>query len=400
MTVIIKDLKRPKLSLSNFGPIRGADVDFGDLTVIVGPQATGKSLFLQTLKLLIDRDHIHDTFEDHSMSFKADPSVFLDAYYGRGMSSVWTNKSQLSWGSKEVDLLDLARPSKSPERYEKLFYVPAQRVMSLPGGVSQNFGQFNFGDPYTLRAFSGAVHGLIQQEFATRGELFPAPNRLNSTLRQPIEDHLFGGNRLIIDDKDYTKRVALQVKGAKESLGFLSWSAGQREFTPMLLGIYWLCTVTPRRKSGETVSETIDWVVIEEPEMGLHPKAIEAVLLLVLELLRRGYRVVISTHSPVVLEMVWALTQFRRLRADESAVRGLFGMGAVPASKELAAAALKKSYKTYFFDRTNRAVDISSLDPFAESNSEAEWGGLSGFASRTNEAVAKAVNRAEFRKRR
>ena len=28
------------------------------MTVIVGPQATGKSIFLQTLKLVLDRDHI------------------------------------------------------------------------------------------------------------------------------------------------------------------------------------------------------------------------------------------------------------------------------------------------------------------------------------------------------
>ena len=35
--------------------------------------------------------------------------------------------------------------------------------------------------------------------------------------------------------------------------------------------------------------------------MGLHPQAILSVMLLVLDLLRRGYRVAISTHSPLVL---------------------------------------------------------------------------------------------------
>ena len=58
-----------KLSLKSVGPIQSADVAFGDLTVIVGPQATGKSIFLQTLKLVLDRDHIHDTFKHHSLVF-------------------------------------------------------------------------------------------------------------------------------------------------------------------------------------------------------------------------------------------------------------------------------------------------------------------------------------------
>ena len=41
--------------------------------------------------------------------------------------------------------------------------------------------------------------------------------------------------------------------------------------------------------------------------MGLHPQGIATAMLLVLELLRRGYKVVLSTHSTVVLDMVWAL---------------------------------------------------------------------------------------------
>jgi predicted ATP-dependent endonuclease of OLD family len=42
------------LRVSNLGPIKDASLEFGDLTVLVGPQATGKSLFLQLLKLLFD----------------------------------------------------------------------------------------------------------------------------------------------------------------------------------------------------------------------------------------------------------------------------------------------------------------------------------------------------------
>lgn len=392
--------KSYRLVLDHIGPIKHADVEFGDLTVIVGPQATGKSIFLQTLKLLIDREHIHDMFQHHSMSFNGSPDAFLEGYFGRGMAGAWGKQSSISWNGKPATFHEYAAPTRSRVRHERLFYIPAQRVMSLPSGVSQNFGQFNYGDPYALRAFSDAVHDLIQNEFGARGELFPAPNKLNDTLRKPISDHLFGGNTLIVDDKDFTKRLALNVPGQKSALGFLSWSAGQREFTPMLMGVYWLCSGPTKRRTGATVAETIEWVVIEEPEMGLHPQGIAAVLLLVLELLRKNYRVVLSTHSTVVLEMVWALQEFKKLQGTEADVRALFELSASPKAKELGATALTKDYQVYFFDRDKAVRDISHLSPGADDDAEAEWGGLSGFSSRTNSAIAGAVNRAALRPRR
>lgn len=129
--------------------------------------------------------------------------------------------------------------------------------------------------------------------------------------------------------------------------------------------------------------------------MGLHPQAIAAVLLLVLELLRRGYRVVISTHSPVVLEMVWALQEFKNLKADDSSVRELFDLPASAKAKELGVEALKKDYRVYFLGRESAAADISHLDPGAAQETEASWGGINGFSISTNRAIANAVNKAE-----
>jgi energy-coupling factor transporter ATP-binding protein EcfA2 len=388
------------LTVQKFGPLTDADVSFGDLSIIVGPQATGKSLFLQTLKLLIDRDQIHDKFARHNMSFGGRDEAFLDAYFGRGAAGGWSPRSAMSFNGEPSTLDELARPSRGKKRYERLFYVPAQRVMSLPSGVSQNFGTFNFGDPYSLRSFSDTVHDLIQNEFAANGELFPAPDRLNTTLRQAISEHLFGRASLVVDDSEFTKRLALVVPGQKKPLSFLSWSAGQREFTPMLMGLYWLCAATQKRKSGSSAKETIDWVVIEEPEMGLHPKGIQAVLLLVLELLRRGYRVVVSTHSPVVLELIWALQEFKKLHADETNVRKLFDLPASAYTRDLANNTLSKEYRVYYFDRSGKSHDISQLDPCADEVDEAEWGGLVGFASRVNTEIARAVNEADMKQRR
>ena len=40
-----------KFIIKNFGPIKDVSLDFGDLTILVGPQASGKSI-----ALLIDTD--------------------------------------------------------------------------------------------------------------------------------------------------------------------------------------------------------------------------------------------------------------------------------------------------------------------------------------------------------
>lgn len=391
----------PRLVIDKLGPIESADVEFGDLTVVVGPQATGKSIFLQTLKLVLDRDHIHDTFRRHSVSFGGDAAAFLGGYYGKGMSAAWTDDSSLHWNGQALTLPGLARPSSSKKgRYERLFFIPAQRVMSLAGGVPQNFRSFSYGDPYTLRYFAEAVRIFLEEEFGTKGELFPQSNRLNDVLRRPIGADIYGEGTLESEVKDFSPRMELRVPGHEEGLPFLAWSAGQREFTPLLLGLYWLCPVAiSQRRSGEDKAETIEWVVIEEPEMGLHPKGIATVLLLVLELLRRGYRVVVSTHSTVVLDLVWALRELQSLDGTEADVRSLFGLAKNSYTTRLARTALGKEYRTYFFDRHRRVQDISSLDPGAASRDEAEWGGLSGFASRVGEVLTAAVNRHEARSR-
>jgi hypothetical protein len=133
----------------------------------------------------------------------------------------------------------------------------------------------------------------------------------------------------------------------------------------------------------------VEWVVLEEPEMGLHPRAISAVLFLVLELLNRGYRVCISTHSPHVLDLVWALRVLIEHKAPPEVVRKLFAVAASPASIEMAAAILQKKLKVYSFNRDGRPVtDISRLDPDSASPEELSWGGLTEFSARTADVVA------------
>jgi hypothetical protein len=131
---------------------------------------------------------------------------------------------------------------------------------------------------------------------------------------------------------------------------------------------------------------------LEELEMGLHPRAISVVLLLVFELVARGYRVCLSTHSPQVLDAIWALKHLRENHAGAEALLNIFEAPNSPPMHKLANSVMEKTVKVHYFNReTGITTDISALDPSAEGQAEAGWGGLSEFSGRANEAVARAV---------
>jgi hypothetical protein len=132
--------------------------------------------------------------------------------------------------------------------------------------------------------------------------------------------------------------------------------------------------------------------------MGLHPKAILAVMLLVLELLARGYKVILSTHHPLVLDVVWGLRRIQQSRKRGSFVRVLEMFGQEQSWRPLhglTRAALGKEYRVMHFDFKDGDVaveDISDLDPGSDNEAIAGWGGLSGLSGHIGDVVAEAVS--------
>ena len=377
-----------KLHIENFGPIKNADITLRDLNISVGPQASGKSLFWQLLKLLLDAPTIRDEFHRFNIDWGKDIKGFLSLYFGDGMEHLSGPDTviQLDGQTRSLDKL-FERRKGNGERVEDMFYVPAQRVMALRDGLTRTFLEFRSGDPYVVRDFSDKLHRLVQTEFAKAEKLFPQANRLNGHLRKLVDDAFFRGFSLELSrDSTYQKKLVLKREAVQ--LPFMAWSAGQREFSPLLLGLYWLM---PAGKVSRR--DNLKWVVIEEPEMGLHPKAISAFMALVLELLRRGYRVCLSTHSPHVLDVVWALQTLKTHGGTDKDVLRLLGMPSNPAMKAIASSALEKTISVQYFKPGIGAVDISPLDPGSDRADMAGWGGLTEFSASIGDVVAEVVAR-------
>jgi len=378
-----------QLAVENFGPIKKAEVTFGDLTVFVGPQATGKSLLLQLAKLIIDRGAVQARLKHYGIDWRGKPEAFLEAYFGEGMAGLNSASTRLWWNKEPVSFAGLARKGNSSEE-EQVFFIPAQRVMAFhaTNGWLRGWSDFRDGDPFVVRDFGAELHSLAQEEFTESGTVFPKTRRFKTAIRQQLDEAIFGGFELRLEQKGLQRRFVLG-RGKEDSLPLTVWSAGQREFVPLLLGAYHLL---PRAGVGRR--EPLRWAVLEELEMGLHPRAISAVFLLILDLLSRGYRVCLSTHSTHLLDILWALRAFRQHGGSQREVLDLFNLPSNPETKKLCAAALDpaKETRVFYFEREHGEThDISSLDPGADQDAVSGWGGLSEFSGRANEAVAHLV---------
>jgi energy-coupling factor transporter ATP-binding protein EcfA2 len=377
-----------RLIIKELGPIQNADIHFGDLTLFVGPQASGKSILLQLIKLLLDKNHIRRTLEQYGFIWGNKQEEILDVYFGEGMSGIWNAKTEIAFDNKMYPASFLL-PKKTDifrETRETLFYIPAQRVICLQNGWPRFFTDYEYSVPYVLRHFSETLRLLMESGNKNSDTVFPQPKRLNVHLRDSFNESIFHDGKITID-KSGKKRFKLDV--GNSSIPFMAWSAGQKEFMPLLLSFYLLCA------SPSGTKDDIQYVIIEEPEMGLHPQAIKSVLLQVMDLMSRGYKVIISTHSPVLLEFAWAFKYLQENKADYKSLAELFEFKKVSASlKDMFISVLKKDIKTFYFDREKNAVkikDISSLDAGSDDKAVSEWGGLSSFSSKASDIILKVT---------
>jgi predicted ATPase len=100
-----------KIIVENLGPIRSAEIALGDLTIFVGPQATGKSVLLQLLKLLLDYRSIREEMRRFNLDWRGEWKTFLELYFGEGISDIYNEvETRVQWEGKLALREGLTRP--------------------------------------------------------------------------------------------------------------------------------------------------------------------------------------------------------------------------------------------------------------------------------------------------
>jgi hypothetical protein len=378
-----------QLQIRRFAQITRADIDLGDLTVFVGPQATGKSLALQLLKLCVDGQRVTRELADNGFTWTGTEQL-IEHVFGEGMGKAWSRATRVTFRGRALSMPALASGARKLSSPHELFYIPAQRALTIVDGWPEAFRAGPPGTPYVVRRFSEGLADVLRAA-GPGGHLFPLDGKLKEALRDMINEAFFHDARLELHTVRARTELRLAVAGG--SLPTMVWTAGQREFVPLLVALY---ALIPSGK--KTKEEATGWIVLEEPEMGLHPKAILAVMLLVLELLARGYKVILSTHHPLVLDLVWGLRRIQQSKKRGRLARVLEMFGQEQSWRPLhglADAALGMQYRVMHFDFEAGGVevrDISELDPGSEDEAIAGWGGLSGLSGRIGDVVAEAVS--------
>lgn len=380
-----------KIEINNFGPIEHAEVEFGDLTILIGAQASGKSLFLQLAKLVNDRAAVIYNLKKLSYILgKNDQKNLMDVYFGQGMSGLWKDSTSVKVNNNDVGKSLDMKVDKGDRLVEKMFYIPAQRILGMVDGRAKSFSEFDPSCPYVLRRFSETLRVFMANGFGVSNTVvFPIKTRLKEFQRKSFDKSIFHGASVEMDVEGIQRKMKLKVDGM--DMPFMTWSAGQKEFMPLLMGFY--CVSGPPNKVVN--KEQYDYVIIEEPEMGLHPQAIKAIIVQILELMQSGYKVIVSTHSSVPVEFAWAFNILKQsvLKGREKALMKLFDK--TPASHGWLNGVFDKEIKTYYFTRKDErvtSVDISSLDVSDADLDMSEWGGLTSFASEASEVVAEFCN--------
>lgn len=387
-----------KMSFSRFrledvGQIGEVDVEFGDLTVLVGPQATGKSLFLQLFAHAIDSASINRMMDKYGLVWDEDLRMFLNLYLGDGMGQVWNLSESKMYLDDKKFVPDLKVPEEDVS--DRTYYVPAQRAMVFRDGWPQPFGSYSIKDPFAVRFFSERTRSFLDNPKHDMEQVFPIQGKLKEGTRDLLDRAVFHGSAISQDRS--SGRRELRLSAGEGKISFMSWSTGQREFVPLLLGMYELLPGGKiSRRSG------VEWVILEEIEAGLHPEAVFSVMSMVLELLDRGYKVVISTHSPYVLDLLWAIRSIKGLALSsedkERAVCGLFDISDPAMSlKKSMSNVLDKDVRIHLLRYGQggmvQSKEISSLDPASEDEDVSGWGGLSGYSGQVSDLVADFVSK-------
>jgi energy-coupling factor transporter ATP-binding protein EcfA2 len=383
--------------IKGIGQFSEVSVEFGDFTLLVGAQGTGKSIFLQIFKLSQDQDYVKKTMNQFGQDWsKQSKGELLEAYFGEGMRHMWNPESRISRNGRNAAPSPRISSRDEKDCAETIYYIPAQRVLAMLTGWPQPYRSYTSRDPFVVKNFSERIRAYLEG-LRERESLFPIAQKIKGPIRNILDAAIFHGASISRNTVAGQKEVRLNVGGdVDRAISYMAWSTGQREFLPLLLGCYELLPAGKITKHSE-----IEWVILEEPEMGLHPMGTFAVMTLVLDLLSRGYKVVITTHSSNVLDIAWAIEAIKRQRMDESQKIDLISnLLDLPANSigivDMIGRVLRLIFRTYSFyyeDGCVRAKDISSLDPGDEDEIVAGWGGLASYSGRVSDTVAEAVRR-------
>jgi predicted ATPase len=287
-----------RLRIQRFKCLRDVEMTFEPLTVLIGPNDSGKSSILQALRIA-----------GKLLGSKIEPRAF---------ASTW--RRYVSWQTVAEAIAWEIEGRIGQEAVKTSLELSNRGIKS--SGPSTELSSFAFGtsrvhrfDPAALRRASAPKK---DQELGATGSNLAAV--LNDMLSGPDIETRAAINRTLHESFDGlsgvhtraartvgARRIAYSVAGKEKlEVGAEAVSDGALLLTAYLTLVY---------------SETADILLVEEPENGLHPSRLKTVFEMLRkittgELGSRKRQVILTTHSPLLLNFARP-EEVRIVRADE-----------------------------------------------------------------------------------
>jgi predicted ATPase len=301
------------MHIENFKCFTDFDIDLGRFTVLIGPNDTGKTAFLQAIRLLAA------VGADRTM-----PDANRQAPWGKpwGRECIWRNSpnanvifvvdgrfsderpgARLTVRSTDGVTYDSSLSPAQGQQFDPGVGTERQGFDSLPSGHVEWWNSEVLGDvryygfiPRELRrpaALDAKMDETGSGFFTLLDDFLREDRRLFSEFEQEFYTR-FPGYRNMVIEKD-TRRanlLTLRLKTANnEDLSADSVSDG------VILSLAFLAIAFAPRPPGV--------LLLEEPENGVHPAALKDIMKTLRGLSKdKGVQVVLTTHSPYLLDLV------------------------------------------------------------------------------------------------
>ena len=329
-----------KLEIVKFGPIENSIFDIKDVNIFIGESATGKSIITKLIyisntffgftspkeiKELYNSNIILKMKESFEKSYS---NIFQDAYKNFDFTFYYTdekfvrfthsNKSQYKVEfsdelKREIETAytnfkkrfenleknNIESDSMLPSIYRLLLFQELKKVFTKENYIYIPAGR-SFFTMLSKNIFSIIENGVeIDYIFTQFGALFQNAKKEFENLNKKISkkdlpfienkyEELLKGTYAFVDDED---RIYISKD---EYLPLNQISSGQQELLPALLILLSVLN-----------SKTSTTIIFEEPEAHLFPKdqqRLIELLIYVLNHTQSGNRLIITTHSPYILE--------------------------------------------------------------------------------------------------
>lgn len=340
-----------RLTIKDFSCIRSANLEIAPLTLIIGPQASGKSVISKLIYFFtsIISDYDQTAIED-KLNLDALVKRVSNTFYEWFPPSAWGAKRfaiKFSLGRFEVEVKRIAKSDRiriifcdefarfytaSHEQYatalqkaetktqkeldlfeyevqwqlksiattnlrkwigptliNSQLFIPAGRsFFTSIGRALVAFEHSGILDPLTLQ-FGRRFSALRERQ------LRRFPNDQAGSLTNAIFSEILGGQLKNEAGKDYIETSDGRL------IPFSALSSGQQELLPLAVMIRSMLMTGPRARVAENISRRT--IYIEEPEAHLFPRAQNRLVEILAALVarRRENNLLLTTHSPYVL---------------------------------------------------------------------------------------------------